>query len=462
MFLKSLGQAELPKALPFRHLLGPSFILLGLGLGSGELILWPYLSSQWGMGLIWGAVLGITFQFFLNMEIERYTLINGESVFVGLARKFKIASPIFFILATLIPWMWPGIILSSSLILAHVFGGDNHFISIALLILIGIILTLGPVIYKTQEIFQKTLIFISVPFILLLVLLLTSKQEWASVFQGLIGIGNNYRFLPENISLISFLGAFAYAGAGGTLNLVQSFYIKEKGYGMGKYGGRITSILTGKKENIALEGKTFILNQDNLKIFKKWWFNINLEHAVIFWLTGAFTIIMLSVLAFTTVYANTNLSENLNFIFYEAQIISSSIFPFAGTFFLILAAIMLFSTQLSVMDATSRIMSENLVIIDQKKFAINHLPKFYYGFLWLLIGLAILIILLDFKQPLELVTISAALNAISMFIYSMAVLYLNLQEPRRELRPSIARVIIILAEITFFAIFSVLILKQYL
>ncbi len=91
MNLKPLGNASLPKVLSFRRLLGPSFILLGLGLGSGELIMWPYLSSQWGMGLIWGAVLGITFQYFLNMEIERYTLINGESVFVGLARKFKIA-----------------------------------------------------------------------------------------------------------------------------------------------------------------------------------------------------------------------------------------------------------------------------------------------------------------------------------------------------------------------------------
>jgi len=79
----------LPNAPKFRTLLGPSFILLGLGLGSGELILWPYLTSNWGMGIIWGAILGVTFQFFINMEIERYTLARGESVFVGFARKTK-------------------------------------------------------------------------------------------------------------------------------------------------------------------------------------------------------------------------------------------------------------------------------------------------------------------------------------------------------------------------------------
>ena len=40
----------MPKALPLRKLIGPSFILLGLGLGSGEVILWPFLASNYGMG----------------------------------------------------------------------------------------------------------------------------------------------------------------------------------------------------------------------------------------------------------------------------------------------------------------------------------------------------------------------------------------------------------------------------
>ncbi len=64
------GVGEMPEAPSFRKILGPSFILLGLGLGSGELILWPYLTSNFGMGIIWGAVLGVTLQFVINMEIN--------------------------------------------------------------------------------------------------------------------------------------------------------------------------------------------------------------------------------------------------------------------------------------------------------------------------------------------------------------------------------------------------------
>ena len=106
MALKPLTVNTLPAAPHFKKLIGPSFIFLGLGLGSGEIILWPYLSANYGLGIIWAAILGITFQFFMNMEIERYTLVHGESVFVGLARKLKWI-PLWFLLSTFIPWIWP-------------------------------------------------------------------------------------------------------------------------------------------------------------------------------------------------------------------------------------------------------------------------------------------------------------------------------------------------------------------
>src|SRR3989344_7245354 len=105
MKLEPLGSGELPKPPPFWKLVGPSFIILGVGLGSGELILWPCLSANFGLGIIWAAIVGITLQFFLNMEIARYTIVNGESIFVGFARKFGKFSPYWFIFSTLLPWM---------------------------------------------------------------------------------------------------------------------------------------------------------------------------------------------------------------------------------------------------------------------------------------------------------------------------------------------------------------------
>src|SRR3989344_2620313 len=269
----------LPIAPKFKALLGPSFILLGLGLGSGEFILWPYLTSNWGMGIIWGAILGVTLQFFINMEIERYTLARGESVFVGFARQFG-NLPYWFILSTFLAWIWPGIIATSARLLGEVIGFTNYnLLGICLLVFIGFILTIGPSLYKTVEKISIILISISVPAIFILATYLAKRSDFVDLFSGIINFGN----LPKGLPFASFLAAFAFAGAGGNLNLAQSFYIKEKGYGMGKFGGKITSILTGKVKEIALEGKDFEYNSENLKRFFNWWKLVNLEHLLIFW-----------------------------------------------------------------------------------------------------------------------------------------------------------------------------------
>lgn len=458
--LAPLKKRDLPKPLSLKKLIGPSFILVGLGLGSGELILWPFLTSKYGLGIIWGALLGITFQFFINMEIERYALVTGESVFVGLARKLKSFSPVWFIFSTLLPWMWPGIIAASATVLAHIFGlSYAPWMAIFLLIVIGLVLTLGPVIYKTQETFQRTLILIGVPFIFALTLLFAEPADWQSLGRGLIGQGEGFFLLPAGISLATFIGAFAYAGAGGNLNLAQSFYIKEKGYGMGKFSGRITSILTGKKEKITLEGTTFSCTPKNMKCFRLWWKRINIEHAIVFWGTGLFTMIILSLLAFSTVYGK-EVSSGIGFVLAEAQVIAEGAFPILGNMFLLVAALMLFSTQFSVLDATSRIMSENLIILSPKKFKINRLPKFYYFFLWAQILAGIIIFSFGFTEPLTLVIIGASLNALAMFVYSGLMLWMNFTSLEKPLRPSFIRAFVVFFAFLFYGTFSVLTILQ--
>ena len=461
--LAPLAKRDLPKPWSLKKLIGPSFIILGVGLGSGELILWPYLSSNFGLGIIWAAVLGITFQFFINMEIERYTLVTGESIFVGLTRKFHQFAPIWFILSTLIPWMWPGIIAASATVLAASFGIKySGLIGIILLIVLGSIYSIGSVVYKTQEKFQKAIILIGIPFIFIVTMFFAKGPDWQNLALGLIGKGDGFWFLPIGIPLATFLGAFAYAGAGGNLNLAQSLYAKEKGYGMGKFSGRITNILKGKKENITLEGTTFETTPQNIKYFKLWWKRINTEHAIVFWLTGALTMIMLSLLAFSTVFGNPGVETSINFVILEAQVIAQKTVPFLGTFFLLMAGVMLFGTQFSVYGSNARIMSENLVILNPKKFKINKLPKFFYVFLWIQILAGIVIFAVGFTEPLGLVILGAVLNAFSMFIYTGMVLYLNLTNLEKPLRPSPVRIFAVGSAFLFYGVFSFFTILQNL
>lgn len=437
----------LPNAPKFKALIGPSFILLGLGLGSGELILWPYLTSNWGMGIIWGAILGVTFQFFINMEIERYTLARGESVFVGFARRNK-SLTFWFIFSTLLAWIWPGIIAISARLLGEVFGITNiNLFGIGLLLLIGVILTVGPVLYKTVEKFSIILITFSIPAIIFLSIYLSSKADIVDLFVGMTRFG----FIPEGLPFASFLAAFAFAGAGGNLNLAQSFYIKEKGYGMGKYGGRITSILTGDVQDLKLTGSKFIINNESLVKFREWWRVMNLEHFLVFWVGGVVSICLLSLLAYSTVNGLPDLPTGVEFVIRESEVISSKLGSVIGMGFLLVGGFMLFNTQLTVLDATSRIMAENLLIQKGK----GNLPKIYYSFLWLQIIFGIIIFLFNFGQPLLLLTISAVLNAITMFVHIGLTLNLNIRELEKEIRPTLGRIVIIVLAFLFFGYFSI-------
>ncbi len=451
--IKPLETKPLPPSISLRRLIGPSFIILGLGLGSGEIILWPFLTSNYGMGIIWGAVLGITFQFFMNMEIERYALARGESIFVGFARKLK-ALPVWFLISTFLPWIWPGIVAASAKIIGSLFGIEKtQYIAIGFLILMGLILSLGPVLYKTVETLQKILISVGVPTVFLLSIILARGEHFGALAQGLLGYGDGYRFLPAGIPIASFLAALAYAGAGGNLNLAQSFYARNKGYGMGKYAGQITSLFTGKKQKVELTGARFDITPENVSEFKKWWKNVNIEHFIVFWLTGSITIILLGLLSYVTTYGISEAASGINFVILEGQRIGELLFPAAGIFFLLVAGITLFGTQLTVFDATSRILTENFLLLKTGRKTPD-VPKIYYSVLWLQILAGIIIFLLGFTEPLQLIIIAAVLNAFAMFIHTGLTLWVNLTSLENEIKPSKLRILVMVMAFLFYGGFS--------
>ena len=99
--------ADLPEPAPLGKVMGPSVLLLAGAIGSGEFVLWPYITSQVGLTLVWLVVIGVTTQYFLNMEIERYTLATGETAVTGFTRLWKPWGVLFIVMA-FGAWMWPG------------------------------------------------------------------------------------------------------------------------------------------------------------------------------------------------------------------------------------------------------------------------------------------------------------------------------------------------------------------
>lgn len=444
--IKPLGTQELPPAPALKKLLGPSFILLGLGLGSGEVVLWPYMASNYGLGIAWGLLLGVTMQFFINMEVSRYALVNGESVFVGFAR-LHYWLPIWFILSTFLGFGWPGVGLFGATLLAAAAKPaliiQPATIAIAVFITIGIVLSAGKVLYKTVEQLQKFIIGIFVPFFIGLTYYLAPSNDLAALAHGLFGQGNlhgePYAFFPPGIILGTFLGALAYAGAGGNLNLAQSCYVRDKGYGMGKYAQGITSLMTnGKSGGFTLTGNTFPTTPENISRFQQWWRVINWEHFLVFWVLGLFTMITLALLAYSTTFGKSDNAQGIQFILMEAGAIGQATIPLIGTLFLVVTGAMLCATQLTILDATTRIITENIMLLSKEPRSWP-VAKVYYLVLWLQIIFGIAVFSLGFNQPLTLIIIGAIINAFSMFVYTGILLYLNNRALAKPVRPRLWR-----------------------
>ena len=450
-----------PKPVSIKKLIGPSFVILALGLGSGEVILWPYLTANYGLGIAWGAILGITFQYFMNMEIERYALVKGESVFVGIHKLFKPAV-YWFIVSTFIGFGLPGIIAASAKVISSILGVENFkWIAILLLIIIGLVLSMGKTVYRTMEKITKIVIMIGVPFVFFLAVFLATKTDWTALFNGMIGKGTGFWFLPEGISIVTFLAAFAYSGAGGNLNLTQSIYIKEKGYGMGVYSQKIASLFSKEKDQeIILDGIDCTATPEDVSRFKKWWKLISIEHAFIFWFLGIISMIFLMLLSYATTYGMAGNTEGINFVINEGTIIGQTIFPFVGILFLVVVSIMLFQTQLGVMDSTSRIMAENLAIkkLDGKKEGRINLSRIYYFFVWAQIAFGIVLFLFNIYEPKTLIIFGAVINAFAMFVHLALVFWLNHKSLPKVFRPNLFRKIIIGIIFVFFGVFSFIVL----
>lgn len=438
-----LGIQELPPAPALKKLLGPSFILLGLGLGSGEVVLWPYMASNYGLGIAWGLLLGVTMQFFINMEVSRYALVNGESVFVGFAR-LHLWLPIWFIFSTFLGFGWPGVgLFGASLLSAAAKPAliiQPTTIAIGVFITIGIVLSAGKVLYKTVEQLQKFIIGIFVPFFIGLTYYLAPSNDLAALAKGLVGQGNihgePYAFFPPGIILGTFLGALAYAGAGGNLNLAQSCYVRDKGYGMGKYASGITSLMTNSTTNsFTLTGSTFATTPGNISRFQQWWKVINWEHFLVFWVLGLFTMLTLALLAYSTTFGKSDNAQGIHFILMEAGAIGQATIAQIGILFLVVTGAMLCATQLTILDATTRIITENIMLLSGGRYSWP-VAKVYYLVLWLQIVFGISVFSLGFNQPLTLIIFGAIVNAFSMFVYTGILLYLNNRTLAKEVRPT--------------------------
>ncbi|HWS51547.1 MAG TPA: Nramp family divalent metal transporter [Microbacterium sp.] len=419
-----------PPAKAWRYV-GPGIIAAGVGLSTGEFVLFPYIASQVGLTFVWAALVGLLTQFFINMEIERYTLATGETAITGFSRLWRHWGLVFVIGACLAN-VWPAWATSSATLVTYAFGGDVAIIAIVMLLAIAAILTLAPVVYTALERIE----LVKVGAVLLLVIvaaIFAIGPAWADAPQIVTQPG----FPAAELGIAVLMGALAFAGAGGGQNLVQSNWIRDKGFGMGRYIPRLASPITGGKATRGVEahgvaGYVFPPTEANLGRWKGWWRFANREQLLTFVLISLISIVFMSLLSYATTFGRDDVENDISFLQVEGTVLMETVGPWFGYFFWIIGAFALFAAATGIVDYTARLAAD---VLHTSYFTKAPEGRIYAIVVWSLALLGCVVIGVGFDQPIVLTVIAACVGGTMMFIYSGLLIIIN-----RRMLPAAIRI----------------------
>ena len=437
-------------------IVGPGIVAAGVGISSGEFILWPYIASQVGLVFLWAAVLGILTQLFLNLEIERYTLATGETALAGFNRSWKHWGLVFAVLVYF-GNLWPGWALSSATLVTFLVGGNATYIAVGILLVIGVALTLAPVVYVALE----RLIFLKVAMVLTLVVLALWLAVSADTWRALPGAVTSVGTVPSQLGFALLLGAVAFAGSGGGQNLCQSNWIRDKGFGMGQYVPRLVSPVTGEEQASAavVTAYRFEPTADNMRRWRRWWRFANVEQFWTFAVVSIVTITLTSMMAHSLLFGETGLTNSPSFLQLEGRKLQALVGPWFGVLFWATGAFSLFGSAMGITDYTSRLAADVLKTAYLRDSRVTE-SRLYFWLVWGLVGIGVAILLAGLTQPLMLLVISACVGGTMMFMYSGLLIALNRRHLPAPIRVRGVRLAVLIWAILFFGVLAALTVWQ--
>jgi hypothetical protein len=368
------------------------------------------------------------------------------------------------VLGAILPNLFPGWVTSSATAITYTFGLNEdlyRYIAVGLLVTIGLIVTLSPVIYQSIEKIEMVLVSVILVFLLFAIFIATDFSVWTGVITKAPQGVADFPGTLSTVGAATLLGAIAFAGAGGANNLVQSNYVRDKGLGMGARIPNIVSPITGEEEAAPGLGYTFPTNEENMRCWKRWWRICNQEQFFLFYVIGLLSLITLSVLAYSTLGIQKNVTGDLTFIKDEGNVLGNVIAPWFATFFFAAASIKLFSTNLGILDWVSRLTADSLKMsfLGESRFWSE--SKIYLTVVWSMITIGSVIILTGI-EPVVLLIIASSGGGFVMALYSTMLIVLNRRALPEEIRlkgwrlPIIAITALLFISLSLFLLYQII------
>jgi hypothetical protein len=452
-----------PKAHGFWQLVGPGAVLVGLSIGAGELIVWPRNTAQFGAGMTWAAVLGIFLQLWINCEIGRYTLATGESIYTGFSRLSHHFAWLFLLL-NVAGWILPGWARTCGgalkVLLVGPQGWGEPWMWTAVTFAGVASVLFGPkLVYASVEHTTEALVVTVTLGLLVLVSSVGDLATWAELGQGILSLPYKHPQMPT----YELFSSIVFAGAGGTANLFYSFYIRDKGWGMGLHMPKVLNPLRAREEAVSDKAFRVVESRENLQRWRAWFRHLCLDQVLFFWLLNTFTILLFIFAALAVLHPQGIVPNQEFLIWEEASILGNLWGSFGTVLFLLVGIACLFSTQLTLVDGVARSFAD--ILHTNYAWAQKKPLSWWYGTIavaWMVLGTALTYVY-ESLPPILFLLGSAFFGGIAMAVYTPLTLILNRKFLPQPIRPGVAHTVLLAAISAFyilFAIFSVVMLSQ--
>ncbi len=263
-----------------------------------------------------------------------------------------------------------------------------------------------------------------------------SLEHLAEMARGLFNFGHIE--LDAEFPFHRFFSAVVYAGAGGFSNLYYIYYLRDKQIGMGSRFPKLMSPLRSTTKGGEQTGYTFAEPPRNRRRFKQWFRFVVLDQTLYFWLLNTFTMFLFMFGALAVLHPQGIVPEESRLVWDLATMLTGVMGEPGRYLFLVIGMAALFSTQLAIVDGSSRILTDMLQI------DFSWARRLTQGQLYLRLVIAIVVVgtsstwLLDFYHVTALGFIfnAALVSGFAMSVYTPLTLYMNLRHLPRAARPA--------------------------
>lgn len=454
--LAPLAPADLPaKSMGVAQMIGPGAVLVGLSIGSGELILWPTIVAEYGPTMAWAPLVGVFLQYWVNQELGRYVLATGESVYTGFARLSGYFVYFFLFISTAQHLAPAWAVASGGVLKALVVGvdgpGETYVWVWVTFLGIAATLFLAKYIYSVIEAIMLVMCVVIVAGLMATVAVCGDTNTWKDVGRGVL----NFGFIDPHINRFQFFAALVFAGVGGTGNIFLNYYLRDKSMGMGARMGRIINPFRGEAESVPSTGFIFKPTVENLERWREWFRDFRLEQAVLFWFVTSFTIMLFFVAAAATLYPAGLVPEGFEVAVTQSKMLEVIAGRTGYYIFLLVSFVVLFSTQVAIVDGMARTISDIIYVNFPR--AQNRSLSFWYMFFagaWIVVGCLLAVTQIS---PLVLLIINACFGGLAMAVYCPLTLVINYRFLPEGVRPdAVSTVFLVVASLVyiFFTVYA--------